>query len=169
MRGLPKVDSKYTKHLHILVRTDQHDFVKNELNGGIATHVRQMIDANMGLFDKELTVLEKEYAVVEPRYLFLKKRIGELKEEKKRQEDELITKEKRIEEAHEKLIEALRRALWQPERIQRATFKVYAEFTGESVETLVAWVKEQAKRRDELEFLTPAEIKTRIQEETKKR
>ena len=168
MGSLPK-ESKYTKHLHILVRTDQHDFVKNELNGGIATHVRQMIDADMGYFNKELSVLEKEYDVIEPRYVFLKKRIEQLKLEKKKQEDELITKEKRIQEAHEKLIEALKRALWQPDRIQRAAFKVYADFTGESVDTLVAWVKEQAKRREELEFLTPADIKNLLQEDAKKK
>lgn len=150
MRSLPK-ESKFTKHLHILVRTDQHDFVKNELNGGIATHVRQMIDATMGYFDKELSALEKECAVVEPRCLFLKKRIEELKQEKKRQEDEQKTKEKRIEEAHEKLLEALKRYNWKPERIQKGTFKIYSDFTGESIENLVAWVNEQAKRRDELE------------------
>lgn len=147
---MPK-ESKYTKHLHILLRIDQHDFVKNELNGGIATHVRQMIDATMGFFDKELAVLEKEYTVVEPRYLFLKKRIEELKQEKKKQEDDQKTKEKRIEEAHEKLLDALKRALWKPERIQRATFKIYADFTGLSVQELMDWVNEQAKRRDELE------------------
>lgn len=150
MRGLNR-EQKFTKHLHILVRTDQHDFVKNELNGGIATHVRQMIDANMGFFDKELNVLEKEYAVVEPRYLFLKKRIEELKLEKKKQEDDQKTKEIRIQEAHEKLLEALKRALWAPERIQKATFKIYAEYTGLSIQELMDWVNEQAKRRDELE------------------
>jgi len=146
MRSLPK-ESQYTKHLHILVRTDQHDFVKNELNGGIATHVRQMIDASMGYFNKELAELEKEYTVVEPRYVFLKKRIEELKQETKRLEDEVKTREKRIEEAHEKLLEALERYNWHPERIQRATYKIYADFTGESVENLEAWVKEKAKTR----------------------
>ncbi len=154
MRGrgnLPNTDPIYTKHIHILVKPEQHEFVKKELNGGISRHVRQMIDATMGYFDKELTELEKEYAQVEPRYLFLKKRIEELKQEKKRQEDEAKTKEKRIEDAHTRLLEALRRNNWKPERIPRSTYKVYSDFSGQSVEELMEWVKKAAERRGELE------------------
>ncbi len=146
MKSLPK-EPQYTKHLHILVRPDQLDFVKNELNGGMCLHIRQMIDTKMGFFDKEQAALEKEYAVVEPRYIFLKKRIEDLKQEKKNQEDEQKTKEKRIEEAHEKLLEVLERYNWHPERVQRATYKIYADFTGESIENLEAWVNEKAKTR----------------------
>lgn len=148
---MPKTESHFTKHLHVLIREDQYDFVKNELNGGIGRHVRQMIDASMGYYDKELTVLEKEYAEVEPRYLFLRKRIEELKLEQKRMEDEQRAIEKRIEDAHTKLLAALKLNNWEPERIQKAAFKIYADYTGLSVEELMDWVKEQVKRREELD------------------
>lgn len=148
---MPKGEARFKKDLHILVTEDQYNHVAEELNGGIGHHVRNMISASMGHHNKKLTELEKEFAEIEPRYLSLKKQIEVLREEQRQREDDQKLRDIRIEEAHEKLLEALKRALWDPERIQRATFKIYADFSGESIETLKTWVNEQAKRRDELE------------------
>lgn len=148
---MPKTPRRYTRDVHITVTDDQYKFVAEELNGGMAHHIRNLIDAYRGYHNKELSVLEKAFPEVEANYFSMKKRIDEIKEEMKRQEDDQKTKEKRIEEAHEKLLDALKRALWAPERIQKATFKIYAEYTGLSIQELMDWVNEQAKRRDELE------------------
>ncbi len=148
---MPKIEPRFTKDLHILLTEKQYDFVKNDLNGGIGFHVRGMINASMGHFNKELTELEKEFAEVEPRYLSLKKRIEELKVEIRRREDELKSKEKRIEDVKAKLLEALRNNYWNPDRIQKATLKVYSDFSGLSIEELKTYLADMAKRREELE------------------
>ena len=148
---MPKTTRRFTRDVHISVTDDQYKFVAEELNGGMAHHIRQLIDAYRGYHNKELTDLEKEFPAVESKYFSMKKRIDELKEEMKRQEDDKKIRERRIEEAHTKLLDALKRALWDPERIQRATYKIYADATGLGVQELIDWVKEQAKRRDELE------------------
>lgn len=144
---MPKTARRYTRDVHITVTDDQYKFVAEELNGGMSHHIRNLIDAFRGYHNKELTELEKEFPEVEAKYFSMKKRIDEIKEEMKRQEDDQKTKEKRIEEAHEKLLVALERYNWHPERIQKGTYRIYADFTGESVETLEAWVKEKAKTR----------------------
>jgi len=148
---LPKTARRYTRDVHITVTDDQYKFVAEELNGGMSHHIRNLIDAYRGYHNKELTELEKDFPEVEAKYFSMKKRIDELKEEMKRQEDDQKTRERHIENAHEKLLDALKRALWEPGRIQRATYKIYADATGLSVQELIDWVNEQAKRRDELE------------------
>lgn len=148
---MPKTPRRYTRDVHISVTDDQYKFVAEELNGGMSHHIRNLIDAYRGHFSKELSVLEKAFPEIEANYISMKKRIDELKEEMKQQEDDQKTRERHIEDAHEKLLAALKRALWEPGRIQRATFKIYADATGLSVQELMDWVNEQAKRRDELE------------------
>ena len=78
-------EKKYTMDLHILVTSDQYDFVKG-LNGGMGFHVRGFIDAQMGRYDKDLEEINKQLEAIEPQYLALKKKKEEL-EEKKRLED----------------------------------------------------------------------------------
>lgn len=141
---------RYTRDVHLSLDEGQWTFVARELNGGMAHHIRNLIDAYRGHHNGELSELEKEFPEVEAKYISMKKRIEELKEEIRQREDDLKIKERYIEEAHKKLLEALKRELWDPKRIQKATFKIYAEYTGLSVQELVDWVNEQAKRRDEL-------------------
>jgi len=117
----------------------------------MARAVRKKIDEDILLDGRELPKLRKEFEEVEPHYNSLKKKIAELELIEKQKEDDQKTRERHIEDAHEKLLEALKRALWEPERIQRATYKIYADATGLSVQELMDWVNEQAKRRDELE------------------
>lgn len=148
---MPKTPRRYTRDMHISVTDDQYKFVADELNGGMAYHIRKLIDAYRGYHNKELTELEKEFPEVEAKYFSMKKRIDELKEEAKRREDDKRSRERNIEDAHKRLLEALKDAFWNPERIQRATYKFYADVTGLSIQELIDWVNEQAKRRDELE------------------
>lgn len=141
-------NSRYTKHMHILVTETMHDFVKNDLNGGMGHHIRQMILAYMGNFDKDLADLKKRFAVVEPEYLSLKKRIEESEAEKKRVEDERRTKEKLIEDAHQTLLAELIRVHNRVEDVPRPALKFWSDKCGESVDALKAWLKEQALIRE---------------------
>ena len=61
------------------------------------------------------------------------------------------TKKDRISDAHEKLLDSLKRAYWDPEGIQKAAYLIYADYTGLSVKELMDWVQEQAKRKDEID------------------
>ncbi|MBU0777998.1 hypothetical protein KKF82_07050, partial [Patescibacteria group bacterium] len=122
---MPKI-RRYVRDVHISVTDAQYKFVAEELNGGMSHHIRNLIDAYRGYYSKELGVLEKAFPEVEANYFSMKKRIEELKEEMKRRDDDLKTRERHIEDAHEKLLEALKRALWEPGRIQRATYKIYS-------------------------------------------
>lgn len=142
---------RFIRDVHISVTDDQYKFVAEELNGGMAHHIRNLIDAYRGHHNGELNELEKEFPIIEAKYFSMKKRIEVLKEEKKQQDDDLNTKAMRIQEAHEKLLDSLKRAYWKPEGIQKAAYKIYAEFTGLSVKELMDWVQDQAKRRDEIE------------------
>ncbi len=138
----------YDKHLHVLVTKGMHDFVKNYLNGGMGHHIRQMILAYMGNFDKDLADLKKRFVVVEPEYLSLKKRIEELEVEKKRLEDERRIKEKLVEEAHQTLLAKLIDVHNRVEDVPRPVLKFWSDKCGESVDTLKAWLKEQAQIRE---------------------
>jgi len=142
---------RYIRDVHISVTDDQYKFVAEELNGGMSHHIRNLIDAFRGHHNGELSDLEKEFPLVEAKYISMKKRIEELKEETKRRDDDLKTKAMRIEDAHEKLLDSLKRAYWKPEGIQKAAYKIYSEYTGLSIKELMEWVQEQAKRRDEIE------------------
>jgi len=124
------------------------EHVKNDLNGGIGHHIRQMILASMRCFDKEEAELRKELALLEPRYLSIKKRLAEIEAEKKRLEDEKRAKEKRIEEAHEKLLLELKEQHNRVADIPASVFKFYSDRCGLSVEQLREWLKEQAKLRE---------------------
>lgn len=141
-------NDRYDKHLHVLVTKGMHEFVKNDLNGGMGHHIRQMILAYMGNFDKDLADLKKRFATVEPEYLSLKKRIEESEAEKKRVEDEMRTKEKLIEAAHEKLLAELKQAHNRVEDVPRPIIKFWSDKCGESVDDLKAWLKEQALIRE---------------------
>ena len=147
MCGVCIITRQYTHDLHIRITEDQGKFITNDVKTDYSQYIRKLIDARKNTHNKDLAILEAEFAVVEPRYFTLLKQIEELKSESKRLAEEALTKEKRIEEAHEKLLEVLERYNWHPERIQRATYKIYADFTGESIENLEAWVKEKAKTR----------------------
>lgn len=141
-----------------LVRTDynEKEDVKKFLAampGTLSENIRRATATLKATYEGsvEILILEKEIPELKHTLYSKENKLREIKDAKARKEDELETKEKRIEEAHEKLLDALKRALWKPERIQRATFKIYADFTGLSVQELIDWVNEQAKRRDELE------------------
>ncbi len=141
-------NSHYTKHMHILVTETMHDFVKNDLNGGMGHHIRQMILAYMGNFDKEEAEIKKELAVLEPKYLSLKKKLAEIETEKMRLDDERRTKEKLIEDAHQKLLAELIQAHNRVEDVSRPIIKFWSDKCGESVDALKAWLKEQALIRE---------------------
>lgn len=140
--------ARFDTHLHILITKDMHEFVKNDLNGGIGHHIRNMIKAYMGHYDKEEAEVRKELAEIEPKYLSLKKRLAEIETEKKRIEDEERTKEKRIEEAHEKLLVALKERHNRFVDVPPSVFKFYSDRCGLSVDELREWLKEQAKLRE---------------------
>lgn len=140
--------SRYTKHMHILVTEAMHNFVKNDLNGGIGHHIRQMILAYMGNFDKDLAELKKRFAVVEPEYLSLKKRIEEAEAEKKRIEDEKAAKEKRIEDARAKLLVSLKERHYRVEDVPLSVLRFYSDQCGLSVSDLKAWLAEEAKKKE---------------------
>lgn len=142
---------RYIRDAHISLTDEQYTFVSEELNGGMAHHIRALIDAYRGHHNGELSELEREFPLVEAKYLSMKKRIEELKEETKRREDDLKAKEDRITDAHKKLLDSLKDAYWKPEGIQKSAYRVYADYTGLSVKELMDWVQEQAKRRDEIE------------------
>lgn len=148
---MPKTTPRFTRDAHISLTEEQYRFVMEELNGGMAHHIREMIDASRRYHDKELSELEKEFPQVEVTYLSMKKRIDELREERRQREEDQTLKQKRIEEARKSLLDELKRALWDPRRIQKAVYKFYADVTGQSVQEIIAWVEEQVKRRDELE------------------
>lgn len=142
---------RYTRDVHISLDDEQWKFVTDDLTGGMARQIRSLIDAYRGRHNGELTALEKEFPLVEAKYVSMKKRIEELKEEKKQVEIDQKTRDMRIKDAHEKLLDSLKRAYWKPEGIQKAAYKIYAEYTGLSIKELMDWVQEQAKRRDEIE------------------
>ncbi|MBU3967576.1 MAG: hypothetical protein KKG76_09405 [Euryarchaeota archaeon] len=145
-------EPKYNKQYVLWLAPVQHEFLMETYGkGNMARAVRKKIDEDILLDGRELPKLRKEFEEVEPHYNSLKKKIAELELIEKQKEDDQKTRERHIEDAHEKLLEALKRALWEPERIQRATYKIYADATGLSVQELMDWVNEQAKRRDELE------------------
>lgn len=141
-------NDRYDKHLHVLVTKGMHEFVKNDLNGGMGHHIRQMILAYMGNFDKDLADLKKRFAVVEPEYISLKKRIEESEAEKMRIEDEIRTKEKLIEDAHQKLLVELKQVHNRVEDVPRPIIKFWSDKCGESVDDLKAYLKEQALIRE---------------------
>jgi len=142
---------RYIRDVHISVDDAQYKFVSEEHTGSMAQIIRNLIDAYRGHYNGELTDLEKEFPELEARYISVKKRIEELKGEQKQREDNTKVIEDRIKETHEKLLMVLKRAYWDPAGIQKATYKVYSEFSGLSVPELMEWVQEQAKKRDELE------------------
>ncbi len=144
---MPKTTPRYTKHLHLLVTEDQYDFVKSQLNGGIGHHVRGMIDAHRGTFDSELSELEKQLSEVEPLYISLKKRIENIKTDRKKQEEDRIALEKRVEDAKSRLLIALEDKNWHVERIQGQTLKIYSDWTGIPASELREWLEEKAKTR----------------------
>lgn len=142
---MPRNTPRYTKDLHVLIAPEEHEFV-SKLNGGIGHHIRQMIRAHMGKYDADLAELETRFAEIEPEYLSLKKRIDEMKKEKKRLQDAQMAADQRVEEAHKKLVELFKSHHSQIELIPKNYFKVYADFCGQPVETLMAWLEEEVKK-----------------------
>lgn len=147
-----KKNSKSTRTMCIHLGEDEYDFVhENFAKGQMSREIRGMIAARKESYNGELENLEKEYPEDEAKLLAKKKRIEELKAETKRRDDDLKIKEERTKEAHEKLLDSLKRAYWDPKGIQKAAYRIYADYTGLSVQELMDWVQEQAKRRDEIE------------------
>lgn len=135
------------KRFHFLGDDGLHDFFLN-FPEGLSEKCRQVLTSYMQASkgNAEIEELKKRFAVVEPEYLSLKKRIEEAETEKKRVEDERRTKEKLIEEAHEKLLAELKQAHNRVEDVSRPIIKFWSDKSGESVDTLKAWLTEQAKK-----------------------
>lgn len=141
-----------------MVRSDYWEKEKTKkflmsLPGTFSEHVRRATRDYMAAYEgtAEETQLEQEIAETKFRLASMERRHKELHDARLRKENEEKSKEKHIEEAHTKLLAALKSNNWNPERIQRSTFKIYSDFSGQSVEELMKWVKDQVGRRDELE------------------
>ncbi len=140
---MPRNTPRFTRDLHALLTDEQYEFL-TQLNGGIGHHVRQMIDASMGKYDKDLATLQTRLAAVEPEYFALKKRIEELKEAKKREEDEMMDKDRRVEDAHNKLLEMCKKSYHsRVDLVPKNYFKVYADMSGETVAVLKDWLEKE--------------------------
>lgn len=135
------------KRFHFHGNDELHDFFRG-FPEGLSEKCRQVLGSYMQSRkgDPELTDLKKRFAAVEPEYLSLKKRIEELEAVKKRIEDERRTKEKLIEDAHEKLLAELIQAHNRVEDVSRPIIKFWSDKCGESVDVLKAWLAEQAKK-----------------------
>ena len=142
-----KKTPKYTKDLHILLTPDEYDHVK-ELNGGIGHHIRRMIEAHRGKYNKDFADIEKRLAEIEPEYLALKKRREEILQEKAQQEVENRLKDKRVEEAHKKLLELLKNNENRMDLLAAKYFKLYSDYCGgdPSPDAMRTWLEEEAKR-----------------------
>ena len=132
----------YTADLHVLVRSDQYEFVRS-LNGGLGHHVRSFIDVQMGKHDKDLVEVNKQLAVIEPQYLALKKRKEDLEEKKRMEMTATMEKEKSIEFAHMRLLEALKTNYNRIDYMPESVFKFYSDQCGESVDQLKEWLKHE--------------------------
>lgn len=135
------------KRFHFHGNDELHDFFRG-FPEGLSEKCCQVLGSYMQSRkgDPELTDLKKRFAAVEPEYLSLKKRIEELEVEKKRVEDERRTKEKLVEEAHQTLLAKLKDVHNRVEDVPRPIIKFWSDKCGESVDTLKAWLKEQAKK-----------------------
>lgn len=138
----------YTKDLHILITPELDEFLES-LNGGKGHHIRKMIVAYQGKFSKDLADIETRLAELEPEYLALKKRREEILQEKTRQEAENRSKDKRVDEAHKKLLELLKNHHNRMDLMPAKSFKLYSDFCegDPSPETLKAWLEGEAKRQ----------------------
>lgn len=145
MTRKPK-EKRYSANLHILLRTDQYEFVSS-LNGGIGHHVRSFIDVQMGKHDKDLADVNKQLAVIEPQYLALKKRKEDLEEKKRQDMQATMQKEKSIEFAHMKVLEALKNSYNQMDLMSESIWKFYSEQCGQSVDQLKAWAREEMLKK----------------------
>ena len=139
-------EKKYKADLHILVTDDQYEFVKG-LNGGMGFHVRSFIDAQKGKYDKDLEDIKKELDLIEPHYLALKKKKEELEEKKRLDMQVAMAKDKSIEFAHMKLLEALKNSYNQMDLMSGSIWKFYSEQCGQTVDELKVWVREEMAKK----------------------
>lgn len=145
MTRKPK-EIRYSADLHVLLRPDQYDFVRS-LNGGIGYHVRSFIDVQMGKHDKDLAEVNKQLAVIEPQYLALKKMKEDLEEKKRQDMQATMQKEKSIEFAHTKILEALKNSYNQMDLMSESIWKFYSDQCGQSVDELKAWAREEMLKK----------------------
>jgi len=134
---------RFSKRLQILVTDEQYDFIKNELNGGIGFHLRDMIDTHQRFYNKEINNLEKEFNELELNYIAMKKRLDDLRTKQKILDDEQKAKENLIENAKMKLLTVYRRYHNRTDLIPIGIFKTYQEITGIKVEDLKVWLEQQ--------------------------
>ena len=135
--------------MHFLCSDEHHQFIQQELNGGLGFHLRKMIDAYMGKYNKDFAEIEKRLAEIEPEYLSLKKRKEELLKEKAEREVEMRTNDRRVEEAHQKLLELLKNSHNRLDLMPANYFKVYSDFCGgnPSQEALKVWLETEARSK----------------------
>lgn len=145
MTRKPK-EIRFSANLHVLLRADQYEFVRS-LNGGLGHHVRSFIDVQMGKHDKDLAEVNKQLAVIEPQYLALKKMKEDLEEKKRQDMQATMQKEKSIEFAHIKILEALKNSYNQMELMSGSVWKFYSEQCGQTVDELKAWAREEMLKK----------------------
>lgn len=143
---MSKGELRYSVDLHILVSPDQKEHMAKR-NLSMGRMVRQMIDADMGKFDHDLAKLEERLAVVEPEYNTLKKRIEEIRLEKKRVEEERMAMDKRVEDAHVKLLELAKSQRNRVDLISKKYIKIYADMCGQTVDEMLAWLENEVKKK----------------------
>lgn len=117
-------------------------------HGEMSRAIRNLLETAVAIGRDDLSKVQSRLAVVLPECLALQKREAELLAEKKRQENEISTKEKLVEEAHQKLLAELMQAHNRVEDVSRPIIKFWSDKCGESVVTLKAWLKEQALMRE---------------------
>lgn len=132
----------------MLITPDLDAFLEG-LNGGKGHHIRKMIEAYQGKYSKDLSDIDKRLAELEPEYLALKKRKEEILKEQAVRESENRNKDKRVEEAHVKLLDLLAKSHNRLDKLPMSYFRVYSDFCGgdPSPETFKVWLEEEAKRK----------------------
>ena len=138
---------KYSQHLHILLDMDEYEFVK-DLNGGIGHHIRKMIDAHRGKYNKDFAEIEKRIAEIEPEYFALKKRRDEILKEKADQEAHNRSKDRQIEDAQKKLLEIFKGHHNRFDLMPSKSYKLYSDFCGgdPSPEAMRTWLENEARK-----------------------
>jgi len=123
----------------------------SNLMGGFAWHVRRATEVYVAsmMGNQELLELREEVAAEEPKIYAKKKRIEEIEKIQKLQEDEKKSKNKRIDDAHSKLLEILKTNHNRIDLMQHRTYKLYSDFCGgdPSPEAMKTWLEEEVKRQ----------------------
>ncbi|MDD3813236.1 MAG: hypothetical protein PHZ02_01210 [Desulfocapsaceae bacterium] len=139
-------EARFTEEAHIKLDPDQREFLKNQPDG-MSNIIRRMVNAYMNKYDKDLAEIEIRLVEIEPEYLALKKKKEELLKERAVREAENRAKDKRVEDAHIKLLELFKNNYNRLDKIPNSYYKVYSDICGVSIDELKSWLEEEVKKK----------------------